>query len=163
MAIIYFQVDRDFYIDIDHPFCWVKGNALLLSKDCWPHAWLHTELLCVPFSFSCVGGGTLLSWHSWTITSFPGSFLFQWVSWVTDDVMATRKKEVSERHMRGKRRVGSVYEGEYVLYSTKALVNELFVVNAINLIFFLYRVRYTVSDGGVGVCACWQELLLVLK
>ncbi len=47
--------------------------------------------------------------------------------------MVTRKKEVSKRHMGG--RVGSAYEGEYVLDSTKALVNELFVVNAINLIF----------------------------
>ncbi len=66
-------------------------------------------------------GETILSQNSWTITSFPGSFLFQWVSWVTDEVMVTRKKEVSKRHMGG--RVGSAYEGEYVLDSTKALVN----------------------------------------
>lgn len=55
-------------------------------------------------SLSAVGE-TFLSRHSWTTTSFPGSFLFQWVSWVTDDVMATRKKEVSKRHMKGKRRL----------------------------------------------------------
>lgn len=72
---------------------------------------LWTELLCLLFSsgqgdFSC--GETLFSQHSWTITSFPGSLSFQWVSWVTDDVMATRKKEVSKRHMREKWRVGCV-------------------------------------------------------
>ncbi len=82
-----------------------------------------TQSCSVCHSLSAVWGGgnsSLLTFLNHYLISWV--LLVSWVSWVTDDVMATRKKEVSERHMRGIRRVGSVYEGEYVLYSTKALV-----------------------------------------
>lgn len=76
MAIIYSQINKNFYIDIDcicidHPFCWVKGNVLLLSKDCWPHAWLQTEILCFPFSFSCGG--------NFSLPTFLNHYLISWV------------------------------------------------------------------------------------
>lgn len=117
--------------------------------------WLWTELLCLLFSsgegdFSC--GETLFSQHSWTITSFPGSLLFQWVSWVTDDLMATRKKEVSKRHMKETQR-----------FSKWTVCCQCFQSDFLGMlwIMYFYRVTCTVYEGGRGYVGKSCELVVL--
>lgn len=130
--------------------CCLRTVDLMLLYRLW------TELLCLLFSseegdFSC--GETLFSQHSWTITSFPGSLLFQWVSWVTDDLMATRKKEVSKRHMKETQR-----------FSKWTVCCQCFQSDFLGMlwIMYFYRVICTDYEGGRGNVGKSCELVVLL-